>query len=281
MYNKAMKYFCFGPDTKFSVVTAGIGMVSDHVHIRRTMSNCELFIVIEGELYIDQDGNEYRLRAGDYLLTEIGKQFGGYDRSTCKFLWTHFVYDGACFADEPRGEFSFPQNGHLDRYDLIMVEQTLIVDYMLFDWKNPVANAMCAALLRDLALMVMPQKPEQDNDHRFQTILEYFRYHPYCNDFDDVKSMAEYFGYSEKYLFELFKRHMAQSPHRYMTVQKIQRAKEMLATSDLTVKGIATTLHYDYYYFMRLFRRETGMSPTQYRKTVVPNLVTENDGKDT
>ena len=83
--------------------------------------------------------------------------------------------------------------------------------------------------------------------------------------------MAAYFGYSEKYLIYLFKRNTGQSPLQYLTAKKIQRAEEMLAGSDMTVKGIASMLHYDYYYFMRLFRKSTGMTPTQYRKAVIPD----------
>ena len=86
--------------------------------------------------------------------------------------------------------------------------------------------------------------------------------------------MAEFFGYSEKYLIRLFKRNTGQSPLQYLITKKIQRAQEMLANSDMTVKAIAATLHYDYYYFLRLFRKKTGMTPNQFRKMIIPDFTT-------
>lgn len=48
-------------------------------------------------------------------------------------------------------------------------------------------------------------------------------------------------------------------------------AQKMLADTDMTVKAIAATLHYDYYYFIRLFRKKTGMTPHQFRSAIVPD----------
>lgn len=267
-----MRYFGFNSTTKFSVVLAGVGIVKDVVHIRHTRDDYELFVVTDGDLSIEQDGCKYHLQVGDYLIVECRKEFGGYDESTGRFLWLHFTCDGSGgMFDSPCGELAFPQYGHLDRFDLVVVEHTLLNNYFLLEWKKPVTDAMCLTLMCDIATMVAPKHEAYDNDYRFQAVMEYLMHNPYFNEFDDVKSMAEYFGYSEKYMYDLFKRKLMLPPRRYINMQKIQRAMSMLVGTDMTVKSIAATLHYDYYYFMRLFKKETGMSPTQYRKTVVPN----------
>ena len=49
------------------------------------------------------------------------------------------------------------------------------------------------------------------------------------------------------------------------------RAEELLSDTTLSVKEIAEKLNYDYYYFLRLFKKRTGISPTKFRKSVIPN----------
>ena len=83
--------------------------------------------------------------------------------------------------------------------------------------------------------------------------------------------MADFFGYSEKYLIRLFKRNTGRRPMQFFIDKKIKRAEEMLSNTNLSVKQIAEMLHYDYYYFMRLFKKRTGVSPTKFRKFVIPN----------
>ena len=58
---------------------------------------------------------------------------------------------------------------------------------------------------------------------------------------------------------------------QFLIDKKMMRAEEMLSDTTLSVKQIAAKLNYDYYYFMRLFKKRTGMSPTKFRKSIIPN----------
>jgi AraC-like DNA-binding protein len=68
----------------------------------------------------------------------------------------------------------------------------------------------------------------------------------------------------------LFKSYTGISPMTYLTELRIQRACEYLDTTDLTIKQIASELGYnDPFYFSRLFKKSTGVSPKLYR--ITPN----------
>lgn len=43
-------------------------------------------------------------------------------------------------------------------------------------------------------------------------------------------------------------------------------AKDLLTSTSLLLPDIAERCGYDYYNFMRVFKREYGITPTQYRK---------------
>lgn len=82
-----------------------------------------------------------------------------------------------------------------------------------------------------------------------------------------VSEMAQECNVSESYLRRQFKLYSGMSPARYIRTRKIMSAKNLLRYSDLSLKEIAARLAAeDISYFCRIFRQETGMTPSQYRK---------------
>lgn len=74
-------------------------------------------------------------------------------------------------------------------------------------------------------------------------------------------------GLSISRFSETFKKHCGISPMAYLAELRVQRACELLDRSDLQVGEVAAALGYgDRLYFSRLFRKHTGLPPTEYRK---------------
>lgn len=75
-------------------------------------------------------------------------------------------------------------------------------------------------------------------------------------------------GYHEDYLSLKFKSEFNMSPHAYHQQQKIDRSKELLEHSDLSITAIADNLHFQsIHYFSRVFKAHTQMSPMEYRRS--------------
>ncbi len=82
-----------------------------------------------------------------------------------------------------------------------------------------------------------------------------------------VDAMAAHFHLSRPYFNKLFRRATGQTPHAYLAAVRLERAKALLADSDVPVKAIAQEIGFeDPYYFARCFRRHVGVTPTQYRR---------------
>lgn len=74
-------------------------------------------------------------------------------------------------------------------------------------------------------------------------------------------------GYTEYYLTDKFKKETGQSVSSYIRYVKVERAKVLLESSELTVREIADRLAFNTVnYFIQSFRDTTGYSPAQYRK---------------
>ncbi|MFD2331209.1 AraC family transcriptional regulator [Cohnella sp. GCM10020058] len=83
----------------------------------------------------------------------------------------------------------------------------------------------------------------------------------------DLEAVAEEAGVSQRYLSQLFKRHTGRTLKSYAAGLRMERARLLLAESDLPVTQIADTLGYaDLYSFSKLFKAYSGTSPSGYRK---------------
>lgn len=79
-------------------------------------------------------------------------------------------------------------------------------------------------------------------------------------------AVADHFGLSPNNLSQQFKRYLGISPAKYITVLKIDRAKELLIKSELSVKEIAVQIGYsDASTFVKNFKNITSLTPNQYR----------------
>jgi len=56
----------------------------------------------------------------------------------------------------------------------------------------------------------------------------------------------------------------------YLAIRRVQKAKELLKNEKLSVDEVADMVGYhDYSYFIRVFKKVTGISPSQYRKKML------------
>ncbi|HVJ17033.1 MAG TPA: AraC family transcriptional regulator [Polyangiaceae bacterium] len=86
-----------------------------------------------------------------------------------------------------------------------------------------------------------------------------------------VDELAAMVGYSTAHLHDLFRRHLGQSPHQLIIEWRLRRARQLLATSEQTVREVARSSGFsDAVTFIRAFRRHVGETPLAYRKAHLP-----------
>lgn len=94
-------------------------------------------------------------------------------------------------------------------------------------------------------------------------------YHRPNITFDEIASAVHL---SSSHLAALFKAKAGISYIKYLTSRRIEHAKTLLRTSNLTVADVAEAVGYQTVSnFYRLFQRETGMTPTAYRNIDTSN----------
>ncbi len=104
-------------------------------------------------------------------------------------------------------------------------------------------------------------------DNRILRVVKYIRNNIHKDiSIEELKDMC---CLSKDHFIRLFKNDLQETPTQYIIQRKIERAQLMLITSDLLIKDIAYELSFENIsYFNRLFKKATGLTPSDYRKRV-------------
>lgn len=82
-----------------------------------------------------------------------------------------------------------------------------------------------------------------------------------------LDEICEHFHFSKSHLCHIFKAQMGCGIKQYLIRLRIDRAKELLCESDMTVGEIAGRLAFESpQHFARIFKRAEGVTPSEYRR---------------
>jgi two-component system response regulator YesN len=97
-----------------------------------------------------------------------------------------------------------------------------------------------------------------------------------CDQLMSLEMLAEQCGVSTSYLGRYFKSKTGYTPMRYVDIRKMEYAKKLLRETDYSLNEIVTKSGYiDASNFIRKFKKETGITPINYRKNYVNSELKE------
>ncbi len=139
--------------------------------------------------------------------------------------------------------------------------------------QGELSDVYCKALLNQLMVdcyrlrgSLFPTA-EQKRDHAVYQVQSYLDRH-FAEDLS-ISDLAQKFFLSPSYLSHAFRSWSGCSPKQYIMHCRISCARELLMTSDLSVSSVSARCGFgDVNNFIRFFRRETGMTPAHYRKSL-------------
>ena len=106
------------------------------------------------------------------------------------------------------------------------------------------------------------------NNERKSEILDYVNCH-YGDSSMGLESVADEFGVSSNYLSRFFKQETGCSFIQYVTMIRMDRARELLVNSNKQIKEIVAEIGYiDVANFVRKFKGYEGVTPGQYRENI-------------
>lgn len=98
-----------------------------------------------------------------------------------------------------------------------------------------------------------------------ESIVEYIDTHTE-GEWLDLNNLSRQFGVTPQYISNVFKKYRDENIKDYIAKRKLMHAKDLLTTTELTVKEVAARLGYaNEIGVIRLFRKYEGITPGNYR----------------
>jgi len=82
-----------------------------------------------------------------------------------------------------------------------------------------------------------------------------------------IDQLAQAMGLERTYFSCLFKEKTGYSPHKYLTILRIQKACLLLTETEVSIARVAELVGLDARNFARLFKKETGKTPLEYKRS--------------
>ncbi len=244
------------------------------LHQRRLFDVNVLIMITEGTLYINANGAEYAVGAGQYIFLKAGEEHFGYRPSEGKlsYLWTHFKSDmefETVVEAEEKYTYLFPESARLAD-----AGRTAQLFHQLMDLS--LEERLYTKKMADYATSLLFMELSQEYFHTRDSVeklpaavvsatawIKNHYYQPF-----EVAQLADAVGYQADYLSSLFKRSMGISLVRYTNQMRIRTAKTLLSNYGVTIKEAAFSCGFsDEKYFMKVFKNLEGITPAQYKKS--------------
>ena len=232
----------------------------------------QLIYIAQGKAYFhfDSPENETIVTAGHMVIfrpKELQKyEYYGEDKP--EVFWVHFTGNN---VKNLLHKYDIPFEEHIF-YTGISPNYPWIFHQMIqeLQMKRPGHEEMTTILLCQLLIHINRQLQEST---RFRTIIppmietarHYFSDH-YSEDIS-IDAYAASIGVSASWFISQYKEYTGSTPMHYILSLRIAGAQNLLENTGNNISEIASLVGYDNpLYFSRLFKKQTGCSPSLYRK---------------
>lgn len=218
------------------------------------------------------DGGEFVTQAGDLTLLKPGTRHDYRTSAQARHwepLWAHFIPrpDWMPWLDWPEmapGLLNLPLHHHEVQP---RVEARFRDVVRLNAGPHPQREALAMNALEEILLWCDVANPGRENaglDSRIRRSLDFI-----CEHFAEpltVTSIAVQAGLSPSRFAHLFREQTGDTPQRYLELQRLNRARQLLQFTQEPVTAIARQVGFENpFYFTLRFKRHTGASPRVWR----------------
>lgn len=266
-----------------------------YIHFHRQYPEFILYYILSGELFLTEAHQNYHLKINDFILLDPSRAHLGHQTSTCHFFYAHFSLPHLLETDLTKDDIKnmiqkthltkLPQNSlpdiYLPKYYAITTPSSITqihtllnnalesfsshelyhplqASCLLYELLIVLSKSFCYDLLYDF---------EKTSSISYQTIplLLNFLNQSYSMTISSTLIESQ-FNCNFDYLNRQFKKMTGQTIFVYLNSLRVEKAKQLLSTGFYSLSDIATyTGFHDVYYFSKVFKKSTGVTPGKYK----------------
>lgn len=274
----AMPFIC---ETDYSVT------LNEMIHADRTVPFHVAIYLLRGSMEIIEDGIRYQILPNQLFFLKSGVHHWGEKPFELGSAWyyAHFYCEepGTLMKELPQGIYYDRkvclERGENEKYIKIpkltddagtnRIERTF--EKMIEAHVHGDIPQASVRMWQIFLECIQSARNDLTGNTYVRQIQEYIRIH-YIEDFTagDIEQVC---GLSYKYAGTLFKEVTGHTIREYQRMLRLDRAQQLLKETDRSVTEIAQMTGFmDVFYFSKVFHRELGCSPSEYRRTYVPGI---------
>ncbi len=227
-------------------------------HKIRRLDNYELIFVTKGTVYLQEDESRYELKENDILILSPYKTISSYSTSNqpVSFYWAVFS------TDRLDAFLSVNYYEGQDVYEFVRLLKELIYIARTKFYPAYTADIMISLILSKL--VAGSQKNIQRSKVDIMAITEWIDENAGANITAELISRV--FSYNKDYLCRVFKSEIGVTLKEYINAEQIKKTKNLLLTSNYTIKQISEILGYgSENLFIKFFKYHVKISPAKFR----------------
>jgi YesN/AraC family two-component response regulator len=250
-----------------------------YVHFKRQFHEYILYIILSGEMFIREGDVSYHLKENDILLLEPSLVHQGEKTSLCSFLYVHFSWQSQLNDVDEHSKIFFPKYHTMERVDAILemreLAKRLVASFYRAGNTGSVVEIYKSSCIFEELLLAIALDYEKSVYEKNSPIggkarlivpklVEYLE-QSYADDISSTV-IEEMFHYNFDYLNRQFKKYTGNTIFVYLNTVRIKRASQLIATGYYSMEEVARQTGFrDIYYFSKVFKKYTGMTPKGYR----------------
>ncbi|HKJ78925.1 MAG TPA: AraC family transcriptional regulator [Prolixibacteraceae bacterium] len=236
----------------------------------RTLPEFQLNYITSGEGILENKNGKFPVKTGSLIVTFPGVWHRYKPLPSKGWTENYIGFNGRVvknFLSHPRFDPSQPIIQVGEKEEIL---DTFLKIFNLTEKEQPSFQQISSGLIiKLLGYLVALEKQKEFSGKKIVPIVEEARFRM-RNEVDKSFNLEEFarqhnVGYS--YFRRMFKNFTGISPRQYCLQLKIMRAKDLLLSTEKSVKEISYELGFEsIHYFSRLYKKKTGSSPTNFRK---------------
>ncbi|MGN1031527.1 MAG: helix-turn-helix domain-containing protein [Butyricicoccaceae bacterium] len=226
--------------------------------------NIMLLVIQDGAMELEFSGKPVLATSGQIVLFDCREPYRYTASDGLEFCW--LLFNGLNTREfyrrilQTRGRHVFAPPSYPE---ILRLLDGLISDCASGDRPS---EASCSQLLhRLLCLLLVEESPAQDKNDPIAQAIRYMNRN-LCEQIS-VQTVSDAVNLSPSHFSRQFKNRTGYSPYEYIVLRRIDRAKHLLASTQLSVKEIAFQTGYNSEeHFIHSFQKNVGISPGMFRK---------------
>lgn len=223
-----------------------------------------LMYVKHGALNVESRGGNFNARTGDIIFMDCTSPHFYYTPNNLEFYWMHLSgvnsFDLCAYLTKNSVLFRTPNNQKIADIMYLLISQ-------FRNRQSVSATSQSLSIYQMLCFLMPDMAAAAEVSHGDDPVGQAKKYiHEHIGEGLTLKEIAEHVNLSPSYFIRLFQKKMGYSPYEYVIAVRMDQAKYLLKTTDLSIKEIAFSTGYTSEPgFITAFSQKTGVPPGKFR----------------